>query len=86
MVTRVVQPSSDRPLLRESGAPSTQFNTWLKVITDNSLIIGDVDPEGVVEASQGALYMDSTGLSGSVLYIKRDADTGGDKALGWILV
>ena len=86
MVTRVVQPSSERPLLNDNGAPSVQFNTWLRLINDRALIIGTGAPETVVEALQGALYLDETGSAGNLLYIKRDADIAGDRTKGWILV
>ena len=52
-----------------------------------SLIIDTGSPEGVIEAEQGARYMDDTGTTGNILYIKRDADDGaGDKSKGWILI
>lgn len=86
MVTRVIQPSSDRPLLNESGAPSQQFNQWLRQVTIRMPISGTGNPEGVVEAEQFALYMDLSGTSGNILYIKRDSDIAGDKTQGWILV
>ena len=84
---RLAQPSSSRPLTNEDGSPSTQLNTWLRVITGQSMIIGIGSPEGVVEAIQTAVYMDEAGITEAVLYIKRDADDGlGDKTKGWILV
>lgn len=86
MVTRVVQPSSERPLIDQGGAPSVQVNTWMRLITDRALIIGVGNPESIVEAKQGALYLDENGSAGSILYIKRDADVSGDKTQGWILV
>lgn len=86
MVTRTVQPSSDRPLLKESGSASTQFNSWLKTISDRSLIVGSGTPEGIVEGVQGADYMDDTGVVGAIKYIKRDADILGDKTKGWVLI
>ena len=86
MVTRTVQPSSDRPMTKEDGSPSVQLNAWFKVITDSSLIIGTGSPEGVVEAEQGASYMDDAGTAGAISYIKRDADILGDKSNGWVLV
>jgi len=86
VVTRVVQPSSDRALTGEQGAPSTQFNTWLRLISERALIIGTGAPENVIEANQGALYLDETGGAGNLLYIKRNADIGGDRTQGWILV
>ena len=86
MATRTVQPSSDRPLLKEDGSPAVQFNSWLKILTDRDLIIGTGSPETVVEANQGTTYMDDAGTAGAILYIKRDADISGDKTQGWILV
>lgn len=84
---RVAQPSSSRPIVKEDGSPSTQFNTWIKVITEQSVIIGEGSPEGVVPAQQTAIYMDELGSSGAVLYIKRDSDDGlGDTTKGWVLV
>jgi hypothetical protein len=84
---RLAQPSSTRPLVNEDGSPSTQFNTWLKIITDQSMIIGTGSPEGVVSAIQTSFYMDESGVTEAVLYIKRDADDGlGDTTKGWILV
>ena len=86
MAIRIVQPDSNRPLLNESGAPAQQFNSWLKDINDRALIIGTGSPENVIEANQGAQYMDDAGATGAILYIKRDADIAGDKTKGWILV
>jgi hypothetical protein len=51
------------------------------------MIIGTGSPEGVVDAIQTSFYMDESGVTEAVLYIKRDADDGlGDTAKGWILV
>ena len=86
MVTRTVQPSSDRPIVKENGSPSVQLNSWLKVMTDRALIIGTGSPESIVEANQGAEYMDDTGIVGAIKYIKRDADIAGDKTQGWVLI
>ena len=86
MVIRVIQPSSDRALIEEDGTPTQQANSWFKTITDRSIIIGKGSPEAAVEANNGSMYMDSTGATGSVLYIKRDADVSGDKTKGWFLV
>ena len=86
MAIRVIQPNSDRSLIKESGAPSDQLNLWFKVISDRSTIIGTGSPEGIYEGTQGALYMDETGTSGNILYIKRNSDILGDITQGWILV
>jgi hypothetical protein len=86
LASRVIKPSSDRPLLNDTGAPSSQFDFWLRAITEQALIIGTGNPEGVYEALQGARYMDENGTAGNILYIKRNSDILGDKTKGWILV
>ena len=84
---RLSQPNSSRPLVNEDLSPSKQLNTWLGVVTAQSMIIGSGPPEGIVEAIQTAVYMDQLGITEAVLYIKRDADDGsGDRTKGWILV
>lgn len=86
VVVKVVQPSSNRPIIKDDGSASIQVNSWIKVITDRALITGIGSPEGVVEALKGASYMDDAGSTGNIMYLKRDADIGGDKTQGWILV
>ena len=82
----ISSPSATRSIVDASGLQTQEMRTWVKVITNRALIIGTGSPEGVVEALQGSSYMDDTGTAGSVLYVKRDSNTGGDTALGWILV
>jgi hypothetical protein len=49
-------------------------------------LIGTGSPEGVVEAQQGVEYMDETGTTGSVKWIKQLADISGDKSQGWVAI
>ncbi len=63
-----------------------EMRTWVHSINEQSVIIGTGNPEAVTEAHQGALYMNTAGTTGAILYIKRDADVLGDKTQGWILV
>ena len=87
MVNRVTQPSHNRPIVNDSGILSNEFNVWVQTITNRTLIISTGSPEGVIEAIQGAEYMDDTGTAGAIKYIKRDNDDGlGDKTKGWILI
>ena len=86
MVTRVIQPTTDRPIIEEDGSQSVQMRVWTQIITNQALIIGTGSPDSVVEATQGAAYMNDAGVSGTILYIKRDNDIGGDTSLGWVLV
>ena len=86
MVNRVTPPTTTRPIIDESGEMVQEMRLWTQIITDQALIIGTGSPETVVEALQGAKYMDDTGTTGNIEYLKRDADIGGDKTKGWILV
>ena len=84
---RLSQHNSSRPLTNEDGSPSAQLNTWLRVVTSQSMIIGSGSPEGVVEAIQTSSYMDEDAALGFVLYVKQKADDGlGDTTKGWALI
>ena len=71
---------------KDTGLPVDQFRIFLIQVEQRGLLIGTGSPEGVVEAQQGQEYMDDAGTAGAIKYIKRDADIGGDKSQGWILV
>jgi hypothetical protein len=81
----ITDPQTTDAIVDENGVMTQRFRTWTQQVTQTQILIGTGSPEGSVEAGQGALYMDETGGS-SLLYIKKDANVGGDKALGWVLV
>jgi hypothetical protein len=62
------------------------FQQWVLLVSDLMPIIGSGSPEGVVEAQQYALYLDTAGSAGSIQYRKMLPDIGGDKTQGWIAV
>lgn len=85
--TRITELSTDRPIVESDGSLTLQSRTFFRTVTDQALIIGTGSPEGVVDAVQGAQYMDDAGTASNIKYIKRDTDDGaGDKTMGWILV
>lgn len=87
MADRITIPSANRPFVDEEGILTSQSRTFIRSIFIQALIIGTGSPEGVVIAEIGSRYMDNTGTTGSILYIKRDADDGaGDKSIGWIAI
>lgn len=49
-------------------------------------LIGAGSPEGVLEALQYQTYINTTGSTGSLMYVKKLTDIGGDKTQGWIAV
>lgn len=69
-----------------NGRPTQDLNLFSEAVAKLPVLTGIGSPEGVVEATQTRFYMDTSGSSGSILYIKREADIGGDKTQGWILV
>ena len=75
------------PIVSQSGLMQQAFNLFMVSVANLFILSGSGSPEGVVEAVQLRLYMDTSGTAGNILYIKRDADDGaGDKSKGWILV
>lgn len=73
-------------IVDENGEMEDRFQAWQEGVSKLDILEGTGSPEGVVEAIQKREYMDLSGTAGSILYIKRDSDIGGDTKLGWILV
>lgn len=86
MATKITGLPVTRPIIDSRGLLTQEARSYFGVLTNRAMVIGEGAPESVVEADQGALYMDSTGTTGNVLYIKQQQSIGGDRALGWILV
>lgn len=83
-MTRRLQGS--QPVIEENGTMVQEFRT-ATIRWENSVpLTGTGSPEGVVEAPQFSSYIDKTGTSGSIWYVKRDANIAGDKTKGWIAV
>ena len=82
----IISPLPNNSIVGQDLKMTTQFRSWTNLVSNLGIITGTGSPEGVVEASQTQQYMDTTGAAGSILYIKRDTDIGGDATQGWILV
>jgi hypothetical protein len=82
----IPEPNRSIPIVQQDGTPTDSFAYWLTLVTRTDIIVGTGSPEGVVEATIGQEYMDSSGTAGSIKYIKRDADIAGDRTKGWILI
>jgi hypothetical protein len=72
--------------MREDGSLQPAFQLFSKSLANRALIISSGSPDGVIEANQGALYMDDTGVTGAILYVKKSTDVAGNKTQGWVLV
>ena len=82
----IIAPNPTNPITALKGFMTSTFSSWAQLITDEQILIGTGSPEGVIEAKQGRQYMDDTGTTGNIFYVKRDADIAGDRTSGWILV
>lgn len=73
------------PVVDAQGVPLTNLQMFSEELVNMQLIIGTGSPEGVYKARQGREYMDQTGTTGNIKWIKKLSDIGGDQSLGWIL-
>jgi len=75
-----------QPIVDANGTMTQAFCQFTQDITLSIPIVGSGSPEGVVEARQYSLYLDSAGSAGSIQYRKMQPDIAGDRTKGWILV
>ena len=90
MVNRV-RLNASRPIVNERGEQTAEMQRWVQVVSERALIIGSGAPDGVVEAQQGAEYMDEDGALGNVFYLKQkefvESPPGTpNRTLGWVLI
>jgi hypothetical protein len=81
--------SFDRPITEANNTLTLQSRNYFTALEDlikeQIVLDGIGSPEGVVEAKATRRYMDATGISGSVMYIKQVDDIAGDASMGWVL-
>lgn len=75
-----------QPIVASNGTMEQPFRQFTQDASLSIPIVGAGSPEGVVEARQYSLYINSTGSSGSIEYRKMQPDIAGDKTKGWIAV
>jgi len=74
------------PIVDPKGLMAEIFFNWMLNVTNLSVLTGIGSPEGVQEARATRLYMNLVGGAGSILWIKKFNDIGGDRTQGWIAV
>jgi hypothetical protein len=73
--------------ITEENLTMTQaFRRFMLQVDNNLPILGTGSPEGVVEAPQFSLYIDSLGTTGTIEYRKMQTDIAGNRKQGWVLV
>lgn len=75
-----------QPIVQPDGTMAQPFRQFTQDASLSIPIVGTGSPEGVVEARQYSLYIDSTGTTGSLQYRKMQPEIGGDTSQGWVAV
>lgn len=70
----------------DGGRPTQNLQLFSEQTAALDIVVGTGTPEGVIEARQKKLYMNTAGGPGTILYIKLLNDIGGNRKLGWSLV
>ena len=75
-----------QPIVQDDGTMSQAFRQFTQDASLSIPIVGTGSPEGVIEAAQYSLYLDSSGGASAIQYRKMQPQIGGDRTKGWILV
>jgi hypothetical protein len=75
-----------QPIVQPDGTMAQPFRQFTQDASLSIPIVGSGSPEGVVEARQYSLYINSTGTTGSIEYRKMQPEIGGDVTKGWVAV
>ena len=75
-----------QPIVQDDGTMAQSFRQFTQDASLSIPIVGSGSPEGVIEAAQYSLYLDSSGGASAIQYRKMQPEIGGDRKQGWILV
>ena len=75
-----------QPIIENDGTMSQAFRQFTQDASLSIPIVGAGSPEGVIEAAQYSLYLNSSGGASAIQYRKMQPQIGGDRIKGWILV
>lgn len=74
------------PIVDQGGRMTPAFRDFMLQLGFLLPITGTGSPEGVIEAPQYSVYLDTTGTTGTIQYRKMEKQIGGDPTQGWVLV
>lgn len=70
----------------ENGYATQALQIFSEQTNALETLSGVGSPEGIVSARSKREYMDETGTTGNIKYIKKLDNIGGDTTKGWILI
>lgn len=74
------------PVVDDAGLMTEPFRKYMATLGYALPIVGAGTPEAAVEANQFSIYINSTGTTGTLMYVKKLTDIGNDKTKGWVAV
>ena len=77
--------TTTRPIVDKYNNQTQEMREWTRLVTKSVPLVGENSPEGIVAAEQYQIYINSSGTTGSITWIKMQADIGGDITKGWVL-
>lgn len=78
--------NAGQPIIEDNGTMAQPFRSWALQASKSIPLLYAGTPEGNVTAEQYQFLINTTGASGTLLYIKMQPDIGGNKSLGWVAV
>lgn len=77
--------TNTRSIVDGNGNLTQEARIFFEELQSYIPINGSGSPEGVIRARQGATYYDISATAGSIHYVKKLTDIGGDTSQGWVL-
>lgn len=78
--------NAGQPIIEDNGTMAQAFRSWTLQASKSIPLLYAGTPEGSVTAEQYQFLINTTGTTGTLLYIKMQPDIGGDKSQGWVAV
>jgi hypothetical protein len=78
--------NAGQPIIENNGTMAQAFRTWTLQVSKSAPMLYAGTPEGNVIAEQYQFLINTSGTTGTLLYIKMQPDIGGDKSQGWVAV
>lgn len=78
--------NTENPIVDQTGRMTQVMRAFTLALSNNIPLVNAGTPEGAVDAPVYSFCIDSTGVAGSLLYIKMQEDIAGDKTKGWVAV
>lgn len=78
--------NAGQPIIEDNGTMAQAFRSWTLQASKSVPLLYAGTPEGNVTAEQYQFLINTTGTTGTLLYIKMQPDIAGDKSQGWVAV